>query len=127
MISECCFLQKLEMLGNELLKYRVTCVTLLKSVLEYQLFEEVSTVHIKIMPFQSSELLLKCYNKKVIPSQTHYPLMQTQDFFKKPFHSLVLRAREQSRGCSFMPVTSVIQCSSGEEHHAGPVTLIRRQ
>lgn len=74
------------MLGNELLKYCVMCVTLLENVLEYQLFEEVSTVHIKLMLFQSSELLLKCYNKKVIPSQTHYQLMQTQDFLKS--HSI---------------------------------------
>lgn len=81
MISGCCFLKKLETLGNELLKYCVTCVTPLKNVLEYQLFEEVSAVHIKMMPFQSSELLQKCYNKKVIPFQTHYQLMQTQDFF----------------------------------------------
>lgn len=104
MISGCCFLKKLETLGNELLKYCVTCVTPLKSVLEYQLFEEVSAVHIKMMPFQSSELLQKCYNKKVIPFQTHYQLMQTQDFFKKPFHSSVLRAKNQSRGCQCPPV-----------------------
>lgn len=112
MISGCCFLKELEMVGNELLKCCVMCVTLFKRVLEYQLFEEVSTVHIKMMPFQSSELLLKCYNKKVIPSQTHYQLMQTQDFFQKPFHSLVLRARKQCRGCSLLPVSScVTQCS----------------
>lgn len=32
--------------------------------------------------FKALLLLLKCYNKKVISSRTHYQLMQTQEFYK---------------------------------------------